>query len=767
MRCVSLADDGAMCGAGDECRSTHCVDGVCCAEACDGLCAACDLPHQAGRCVAIPASTDPARECPGSAVCDGHGACVTPAMPDAGVRRDAAMSADAATTPAPARTGCGCVVPGRSSHRGTGLFALAMLGVLALRRRRLRRGAALAVIALVLGVPSVVLATTLSGSLGFRWDIDDNVGRPGAILDGTSDAYDGCYSLAVGGTSYAVPSGSASTLSAGGRQVDLPPMSVGSGLVAERHIYVPTTATWARLIEVVANPTASAVTTTITISGNLGSDSSTRLMATSSGDLVLDTSDTWFATDDVDGSGDPSLAHVFRGVGGAVGVTSVTLVTDQITYVYGVTIPAHGRVAILHFAVQASTQALAQAAALQVSMLGPETHASADSWASSIVNWAIGMDTCASASDGSSCTSWGSATGICHGHTCCSGCWDGASCLPGYDVAACGVVGGACRACADGNTCTDDVCRSGVCSNPSASASLACDDGRYCTAHDHCNGSGGCTPGTTSPCDDHVSCTIDSCDETTDACTNVFSMGCTIGGECVGVGEHHVAYPCLVCDPTRNATDWSMEASGAVCGSARCSGGHVFTAGTCDAAGTCSAPRPTACASMTCAPDRMSCEDVCTSTSCPPGTRCGAALHCIPVLGLGSNCTMNEECVTSRCADGLCCDRACDGTCEACDLPGREGTCRAIPTGTDPAAECGALHVCDGHGACVSRVATDAAHSPDAGGIEAGPVDAGAVPPRAAGSCGCAVPGPSESRAAVTGLLVGLALLVLRRRRAW
>ncbi len=40
--------NGALCDAGSECQSGFCADGVCCAEACDGLCEACDASGSCG-----------------------------------------------------------------------------------------------------------------------------------------------------------------------------------------------------------------------------------------------------------------------------------------------------------------------------------------------------------------------------------------------------------------------------------------------------------------------------------------------------------------------------------------------------------------------------------------------------------------------------------------------------------------------------------------------------------------------------------------------
>lgn len=54
----------------------------------------------------------------------------------------------------------------------------------------------------------------------------------------------------------------------------------------------------------------------------------------------------------------------------------------------------------------------------------------------------------------------------------------------------------------------------------------------------------------------------------------------------------------------------------------------------------------------------------------------------------GSPCTEGKECATGYCVDAVCCDGRCSGTCEKCNLYGREGSCEAVPPDTDPDNEC-------------------------------------------------------------------------------
>ncbi|MDB4970999.1 MAG: Flagellar hook-length control protein FliK [Myxococcales bacterium] len=76
------------------------------------------------------------------------------------------------------------------------------------------------------------------------------------------------------------------------------------------------------------------------------------------------------------------------------------------------------------------------------------------------------------------------------------------------------------------------------------------------------------------------------------------------------------------------------------------------------------------------------------------------------VKGQGAACTANNECGTAGgCVDGYCCDVACTGSCVACNLPSKEGTCSPIPASATPApghAACGpdAKSTCQRDGSC-------------------------------------------------------------------
>jgi hypothetical protein len=61
-------------------------------------------------------------------------------------------------------------------------------------------------------------------------------------------------------------------------------------------------------------------------------------------------------------------------------------------------------------------------------------------------------------------------------------------------------------------------------------------------------------------------------------------------------------------------------------------------------------------------------------------------------LPLGTACTATTVCGGGHsCVDGVCCESACDGVCEACNVAGMVGQCAPIPMNTDPDMECVAV----------------------------------------------------------------------------
>jgi len=97
---------------------------------------------------------------------------------------------------------------------------------------------------------------------------------------------------------------------------------------------------------------------------------------------------------------------------------------------------------------------------------------------------------------------------------------------------------------------------------------------------------------------------------------------------------------------------------------------------------------------------------LCGSTCIPTTQCCGGCGGNTPVCnssgvcvarGQGNACSADAECGTGHCADGVCCNTACTGQCEACATASTPGTCIPVLTPRTPCAGSGTCgSACDG-----------------------------------------------------------------------
>ena len=88
-------------------------------------------------------------------------------------------------------------------------------------------------------------------------------------------------------------------------------------------------------------------------------------------------------------------------------------------------------------------------------------------------------------------------------------------------------------------------------------------------------------------------------------------------------------------------------------------------------------------------------------TPCSDGLYCAEG-ECVPKESNGGACTEEAMCASGFCVDGVCCESACDATCQTCSALVEfqsTGECRAYESGIDPENEC-SPQMCDGEGAC-------------------------------------------------------------------
>jgi hypothetical protein len=76
------------------------------------------------------------------------------------------------------------------------------------------------------------------------------------------------------------------------------------------------------------------------------------------------------------------------------------------------------------------------------------------------------------------------------------------------------------------------------------------------------------------------------------------------------------------------------------------------------------------------------------------------------------SCTSDSDCESDRCSDGVCCNAACDGACEACNLTSSVGRCSSI-VGVPPAGhpKCAGHTIC-GSAGCVGTCDADSQCEP-------------------------------------------------------
>jgi hypothetical protein len=266
-------------------------------------------------------------------------------------------------------------------------------------------------------------------------------------------------------------------------------------------------------------------------------------------------------------------------------------------------------------------------------------------------------------------------------------------------------VNGSCKlTCASNDDCAPPhTCMSGSCGLRGL--------GQSCDAASQCK-SGFCADGV---------CCDSACTGKCSSCGLPPSLGrCTP----VGADAPDPRAAAGVKDPTRICADQGAASCG--------------TNGRCDGAGGCQRyPDGALCKDQTCDPatDRWTAASVCTGGACvsPPargcapnrcsGNRCGASCAsaqdctagnpCVNGscgrLGLGQLCSLDTECGSGFCAQGVCCNSRCDGVCKACNLPNAPGVCSNVAAGgQDPALtcqdqgaeSCGTDGTCNGSGAC-------------------------------------------------------------------
>ncbi len=210
-------------------------------------------------------------------------------------------------------------------------------------------------------------------------------------------------------------------------------------------------------------------------------------------------------------------------------------------------------------------------------------------------------------------------------------------------------------------------------------------------------------------CVDGLCCNV-ACDQQCEACDVD-----TFGGQCVPVvsGQPHGARPgCAgvdggagvcggTCSPAaRNACSYPGPAT--TCSAQTCVGSTKYLASVCDQAGNCLPAEQRTCP-MSCIAGGNDCMGACMSdgdcAANPAGHFCDAGV-CTPMKPRGHTCAAASECTSGSCADGVCCNNDCTGSCDACAESGSVGTCVKVVGAVRTASPPPTRAACVGSGAC-------------------------------------------------------------------
>ena len=252
---------------------------------------------------------------------------------------------------------------------------------------------------------AVIATTTVAGGAG-----------PGSALNNMFNGYNAlCVSLtnatgpcATGNAAYAiynnngptpfdasVPPGPACT----NRQLAFPAQTIG-GLSVKRKVFVPTNDRFIRWMNFFTNTTGSPITFTMITSNNLGSKSNTKIISSSNGDNVAQTTDNWITSfqnfvSPSTTSSEPRIGHVIQGPGAPTPVSNIFFVDGNgfPYWVYSITLAPGQTKAILNFATGQGTKAAANAQAVALDLLPANaTQCLSGTELSQIVNFVVSAD---------------------------------------------------------------------------------------------------------------------------------------------------------------------------------------------------------------------------------------------------------------------------------------------------------------------------------------------------------------------------------------
>jgi hypothetical protein len=209
-----------------------------------------------------------------------------------------------------------------------------------------------------------------------------------------------------------------------------------------------------------------------------------------------------------------------------------------------------------------------------------------------------------------------------------------------------------------------------------------CSDDSDCDANAYCNAGGACVPDEPNgaACSDEDECQSGHCQNgfccdsgdccNNDSACNAYDLPSTCGDAATCQGTRVDG----VCNAQKQCTAVTVDDDSG-CNGLESDDCGPYPAEHCNGNQSQTGP--------TCA---TSCVD---DGDCDPSAHCDDSV-CVPDQGQGGYCDAPSQCENGlHCVDNVCCNTACNGGCEACDLPGTAGVCTLVGNGMDPDNECG------------------------------------------------------------------------------
>ena len=187
----------------------------------------------------------------------------------------------------------------------------------------------------------------------YGWDFYTYYGN---VQYGSSYAFSNAQYLLVNENYYSNESPYPYLMRLNGQELTLPAKPMSS-LQVSRKLYVPQNQAYARYLDLFENTTDNAITVPVRIYGNLYNGGRV-ITATSSGDQTINALDRYFVSDDAtDNGGYMASGLLFGGQVAPVQPTTFSGNASNYSVSYLLTVPAHSRKAILHYAVQNNSRA--------------------------------------------------------------------------------------------------------------------------------------------------------------------------------------------------------------------------------------------------------------------------------------------------------------------------------------------------------------------------------------------------------------------------